>query len=296
MPPLRRPTFDTPAKETAAPDAPPPPPPPRRRPVHPLTGGTLAAALRVAAETGAAPPAPLAVLAPDVFAMDALAAASATVAAGPGAPPHARLTVADFRAGLLAAGAEPARATPEWVANSLRWLVWKMAALERAHPASLAGAACVASVVADGLAWRYEGEVGRGRRPHVAKLLEQDVGAGTPCILRVARVINDTTLEVTDGWYGVPATVDAPFAAALARGAIHAGTKLYVVGARLVAPGPDTPLAALAAGARVELAWNCVAPAPTDARLGRTRARARACVHYPASPPTVAPCPSPRLW
>lgn len=60
----------------------------------------------------------------------------------------------EFAALLVDAGADARWATAAWTANHLRWVVWKLAALERRHAAALAGRALTAPVVLDQLKYR----------------------------------------------------------------------------------------------------------------------------------------------
>jgi len=79
---------------------------------------------------------------------------------GVGAPGQA-LAGAEFAALLAAGGADGRWATPAWAANHLRWVAWKLAALERRHPAALAGRALTAPVVLDQLKYRRARPGGR---------------------------------------------------------------------------------------------------------------------------------------
>ena len=60
----------------------------------------------------------------------------------------------EFAALLVDAGADARWATAAWTANHLRWVLWKLAALERRHAAALAGRALMAPVVLDQLKYR----------------------------------------------------------------------------------------------------------------------------------------------
>ncbi len=78
---------------------------------------------------------------------------AAALPQGVGAPGQP-LAGAEFAALLAAGGADGRWATPAWAANHLRWVLWKLAALERRHPAALAGRALTAPVVLDQLMYR----------------------------------------------------------------------------------------------------------------------------------------------
>ena len=68
--------------------------------------------------------------------------------------PGQALGAPTFAALLVAAGADARWATPAWTANHFRWIVWKLAALERRHAWSLAGRALTAPMVLDQLKYR----------------------------------------------------------------------------------------------------------------------------------------------
>ena len=94
--------------------------------------------------------------------------------------PGKALGAAEFAALLVAAGADARWATPAWTANHFRWVVWKLAALERRHDRALAGRALTAPVVLDQLKYRC----GRTASVHHPKVtwfdyagVSDDVGA-----------------------------------------------------------------------------------------------------------------------
>ena len=70
------------------------------------------------------------------------------------AEPGKALGAPEFAALLAAAGADARWASPAWTANHFRWVVWKLAALERRHARALAGHALTAPMVLDQLKYR----------------------------------------------------------------------------------------------------------------------------------------------
>jgi hypothetical protein len=253
-------------------------------------------ALEAAAPPIATPPyPPLSSITPANAAAVALPAAAGIGVAG------SLLRSPDFAALLRAAGADPSLATEAWVEAGVRWAAWKLAAHARALP-PLRHRSLTAPVLMDTLRWRYEkehgGEAGlAARRPHLARVLEQDEAPGVPAVLRVATVLLPGAppppgappaagvasvpsgspgcgLELTDGWYFVWARGDASLGGLAASGRLVAGAKLLTAGATLVTPsgvgGPEPAIVA-ARTAVLDLYFNGTAPAPAHARLGRWR-------------------------
>jgi len=227
-------------------------------------------------------------------------------------PCKKRLDAADFRAALLSRGADPKLCSLPWVRNHLRWIVWKLAALERAFPVSLGGACLVAPVVLDSLLYRCERELGRGHRSHLARVLEGDAAAGSAAVFRVARVIRggfggggggqsaaaavaagatttpaattttsplsgsepeaSFSLELTDGWYSVRALCDPPLCAQLS----------------------SSPSAGPVAGDKVRVVGARLLSAPADALSACASSSLAVCfngVHRVVAPSSTR-CPS----
>ncbi|KAK9824814.1 hypothetical protein WJX81_000970 [Elliptochloris bilobata] len=229
---------------------------------------------------------------PAVAALDAEGARSFPIPAHEGVgEPGQELGAAEFAALLVGAGADARWATLAWTANHLRWVVWKLAALERRYP-RLVGRALTAPMVLDQLKYRYERELARGQRPVLKKVLEQDEPAGRCMVLCLAAVLGDAggagqtdagqgqgqgqgsgaQVEITDGWYSVCALLDAPLSALLTRGRLQVGAKLRICGAELVAGAPAEALVA-ARTALLRLHVNGTHRAHAFDRLGWTRNR-----------------------
>jgi hypothetical protein len=134
------------------------------------------------------------------------------------------------RDALLAMGAASDRCSAEWVANHFRWVVWKLAAQTRRFPQL---PIFTFERVVLQLARRYYAEAEQAKRSCLQLVLEQDSSAGSHMVLCVAAVREDRSLELTDGWYGMPADLDEALLRALDRGALFSGQKLHVIGAQL---------------------------------------------------------------
>lgn len=162
--------------------------------------------------------------------------------------PMAFGSLSDFKAALVELGCDDGLICEKWVSTHVRWIVWKLASTERRFAPYLGGKYLTFNTVARHLFHRYEKEVRGGARPAVRKLLNRDVSANCMLILCVARMKlqspsddakrDDTNamnpeydryiLELTDGWYSMPAAPDARLCEFIADGTIRIGTKLLV--------------------------------------------------------------------
>lgn len=145
---------------------------------------------------------------------------------------------------LLEHGCDPKEASLAWVRNHFRWIVWKLAALERSFPSQYpVGHLCRNRVVSQ-LLYRYEREVNRSEFPCLRKIMQRDELAGRYVVLCVADVVaaeggadhdnGRATLLLTDGWYCIRARLDAFLGTHVTSGKIFVGQKLRICGARLV--------------------------------------------------------------
>ncbi|KAJ1842913.1 hypothetical protein LPJ73_005651, partial [Coemansia sp. RSA 2703] len=193
----------------------------------------------------------------DALAMTATAAASYRFGSG-----AAAWGWGEARQALLARGCSAAGVTEAWVRNHFRWSVWTAASYAR----RLSGrwrALWSAEAVAGRLLRRYEREHVRGERPALRRVLEGDAAAQQLMVL-----------AVTDGWYGVAATVDAVLAQAVRQGRLRAGDKIACVGQQLRGARGGGGVAALsdeAGSVSLALTANGVRRARWDARLGFRR-------------------------
>lgn len=164
-------------------------------------------------------------------------------------------SLSDFRKAIVDFGCDDSSICARWLSNHVRWIIWKYASYERRFAPYLSGKCLTFKTVAHQLLHRYDREVRGGSRPAVRKVLNRDVSAHCMMILCVARIKrhspsrkseakigeNDETvhvndkyiLELTDGWYSLPACPDTHLCAFIRNGTIKVGTKLLLSGAVL---------------------------------------------------------------
>ncbi|KAF9933275.1 hypothetical protein BGZ67_004354 [Mortierella alpina] len=150
--------------------------------------------------------------------------------------------------GLLSRGAKQELLSRTWLENHYAMIVWKLACYVRSWPEHLLAAAAAGSgwfcpsKVLDQLAYRYEREINRAERPAVRKIVEGDESPAKHMVLAIAgieRVFAEEAkkevlkVTVTDGWYVMPATLDACLTRAAERGRLKVGSKIHVCQAKL---------------------------------------------------------------
>ncbi|CAN6467440.1 unnamed protein product [Victoria cruziana] len=187
---------------------------------------------------------------------------------------------------LIESGASPTSCNKEWTANHYKWIVWKLAALERCYPGQVGGKLLTAANVLEELKYRYEREVNHGHRSAIKKILEGDAVCSSMMILCISAVhyrpykkietldktevtsrsstsIDDlgnpvkhevAKIELTDGWYSVNAVLDVPLSRQFALGKLFIGQKLRVCGASLC--GWVAPVSPLEAGGNVAMSLH----------------------------------------
>ncbi|CAM9970196.1 unnamed protein product [Sphacelaria rigidula] len=104
-----------------------------------------------------------------------------------------------FWSELIRRGADGDLATPTWVANHLRWIVWKLAATERRFPDCFPHGYLTAETVTRQLQYRYDVEIMRARKPALKAILQGDAAACRPLILCVSRVYSPEDLGARRG-------------------------------------------------------------------------------------------------
>lgn len=106
---------------------------------------------------------------------------------------------------------------------------------------------------------RYEREFVRGQRSAVRLMLDNECPVGAPvCLVVVAlhlrpinmrkssdahqreKSIGTCTMELSDGWYKIQCTIDAPLLRAVEKGQLKVGQKLAIGGALLAAEGKES--------------------------------------------------------
>ncbi|OEL14131.1 Protein BREAST CANCER SUSCEPTIBILITY 2-like protein B [Dichanthelium oligosanthes] len=172
----------------------------------------------------------------------------------------------DFQKMLLTCGASLSYATKEWVSNHYKWIVWKLASLERCYPTRAAGKFLMADNVFEELKYRYDREVNHGHRSAIKKILEGNASPSLMMILCISAIYscpdrsnnklevdkvddnedsNDNKslsaanrnmsakIELTDGWYSLDASLDMALSEQLEKRKLFLGQKLRIWGASL---------------------------------------------------------------
>ena len=164
-----------------------------------------------------------------------------------------------WEAFLISPGVDKKLVSYPWFVNHYRWIVWKLAAMEVAFPAECAGHCLTPDWLMKQMRYRYDREMEGAERPALRRICERDDISTRRLVLCVSGV-NHTpqsqpnkedreelspSIEVTDGWYSLPAVLDPPLRYMLQSGRVAIGTKLMTYGAELVgSTDPCHPLEA----------------------------------------------------
>nr|XP_032813349.1 breast cancer type 2 susceptibility protein isoform X1 [Petromyzon marinus]XP_032813350.1 breast cancer type 2 susceptibility protein isoform X1 [Petromyzon marinus]XP_032813351.1 breast cancer type 2 susceptibility protein isoform X1 [Petromyzon marinus] len=194
-----------------------------------------------------------------------------------------------YKALLDTPGVDPGLVDAAWAYNHYRWLVWKLAAMEVAFPAHFAGRCLTPEVVLLQLKFRYDVEVDGSKRSAIRKIVERDDVASRTLVLLVSKLTGadaasvpgppgppgpsgppepGLALELSDGWYALPALLDAPLAALTRQGRVRVGHKLIVHGAELVGAQEACPPLEAPPSLALKICANSTRRARWDARLG----------------------------
>ena len=204
---------------------------------------------------------------------------------------------------LLSEGASRKVLTRPWLANHYRWIIWKLASVERSFPQEFANAYLTPERTLAQLKYRYERELNCAQRPPLRKILEHDAPAGVHLVLMVSAIRHDgmanqamrvtgdhgpqnfdeeedanrvvkgplAILEVSDGWYGVNALCDPYLTRLVQDGGIFVGQKLHIFGASIIGNDNPTPPLEVTASTMLKLNMNGVKRAKWDEKLGFSR-------------------------
>jgi len=93
--------------------------------------------------------------------------------------------IRDLHPSLLKLGCKLSLLSNRWIQNHFKWIVWKLACMERRFPASLANRYLTYPRVVSQLHKRYEQELRCAIRPALRKVLNKDASASQPMILCV---------------------------------------------------------------------------------------------------------------
>eukprot|EP00586_Coscinodiscus_wailesii_P000068 CAMPEP_0172480112 /NCGR_PEP_ID=MMETSP1066-20121228/5055_1 /TAXON_ID=671091 /ORGANISM="Coscinodiscus wailesii, Strain CCMP2513" /LENGTH=1175 /DNA_ID=CAMNT_0013241137 /DNA_START=62 /DNA_END=3586 /DNA_ORIENTATION=+ len=166
----------------------------------------------------------------------------------PGLSPFQALgKVDDLNTALInQCGCDSSLLTKKWIHNHYQWIVWKLACMERRFAVLLGGHYLTHSRVLHQLRMRYDKELCKAVRPAIRKVLNRDVASSRPMVLCVSQILKTSSsktqshqhqyvkLELTDGWYSLPALLDLPLSTFVRSGKIQIGTKLLICNAVLV--------------------------------------------------------------
>ncbi|RUS19357.1 hypothetical protein BC937DRAFT_87614 [Endogone sp. FLAS-F59071] len=191
----------------------------------------------------------------------------------------------EARGAILDVGALPQYATPNWVNNHYRWIVWKLACMVRNYPEHFREWWCASKVIEQ---LRYEREINHAHRSAIKRIVEQDDTASKHMVLCVADILDGhkadikgeisngiesdsktrSVLELTDGWYRIFATVDKVLQRAVVKGKIKIGSKLSICGAQLSGSTEPTPVLEISMSKLLTISANGTKPVSWDTKLG----------------------------
>ncbi|CAA6654699.1 unnamed protein product [Spirodela intermedia] len=86
-----------------------------------------------------------------------------------------------------------------WVQNHYKWIVWKLACLERGYPEQAKGKYLTAANVLEELKYRYEREVNHGHRSAVKRILDGDASPASMMVLCVSDIHHLSSNSTCDG-------------------------------------------------------------------------------------------------
>ncbi|KAL9700227.1 hypothetical protein quinque_003668 [Culex quinquefasciatus] len=145
----------------------------------------------------------------------------------------------EFTSAFLAApGIDPTLVPTGWIGNAWKWILLKLASMERQLPKLFCDVTSPVNVL-DQLLFRYHVENDCAKRSVIRKMLEKDDVPGKRMVLFVSRVFRgqnpfEAEVELCDGWYPIRTVLDFPLTEAVLGGRIVVGTKLMIQGAELL--------------------------------------------------------------
>ena len=215
-----------------------------------------------------------------------------------------KLGALDMYKVLLADGASAKHLSQAWVENHYRWIVWKLASMERSFPHDFANVYLTPERTLAQLKYRYEREINNAQRPCLRKICEHDAVASLHMVLMVSAIRHDGTvdkstrvtgdvmpdasrgdeeedvgsgilvkgssaiIEVSDGWYCIHAILDPYLTRLVQDNLIFVGQKLHIFGASIVGNDNPTPPLEVTASTMLKLQVNGVRRAKWDEKLG----------------------------
>ncbi|KOC63018.1 Breast cancer type 2 susceptibility protein like protein [Habropoda laboriosa] len=190
------------------------------------------------------------------------------------------------RSFLASPGVVPDLLPTKWVENHYKWIVWKLASMNRIKFGSIALPRVLtpAKVMME-LKYRYDREIDRSQRSALRKILEKDDVASKRMVLCVASIIehddsasvnkspNHLTpafkkLILTDGWYSIQASIDQAMVKNIMSGKIKEGTKLLTYGSELLNCDQGYPPLEVPENVSLKIHTNSTRRARWDLKLG----------------------------
>jgi breast cancer 2 susceptibility protein len=147
----------------------------------------------------------------------------------------------DYRHALAERRLDISCISDKWIINHTRWIIWKVASVERRFLHLVNKNYLNFDRIVEKLTYRFDREFMRGQRSPLRMILNRDISATTMIVLCVAKIIQPTegsgflwSLELTDGWYSVTASLDMPLSYFVEHGRVAVGRKLLLSNATLV--------------------------------------------------------------
>ncbi|KAF2898879.1 hypothetical protein ILUMI_07307 [Ignelater luminosus] len=157
-----------------------------------------------------------------------------------------------------------------WISNHFKWIVWKLASLERNFPDVFPDCLSLENVIQQ-LKYRYDREIDRAERPALRRILEKDDVPQKRMVLCVSDIIkvsdHSFELELTDGWYAIRTLIDQPLCKQIFISKIKIGTKLIVQCAEILNCEGCHPLN-IPDHVKLKINYNCTRRAHWNSKLG----------------------------
>lgn len=140
---------------------------------------------------------------------------------------------------LMCPVVDPKHVPDNWIRNSFKWIVVKLAAMDRAFAYRNDGRYLTPENVMLQLKYRYDREIDKAERPAIRRIVEMDDLASKRMVLFVSAIYNENetprALQLCDGWYAIRTTsLDPTLVKAVQNKKIEIGTKLIIQGAELL--------------------------------------------------------------
>ncbi|XP_072557489.1 breast cancer type 2 susceptibility protein isoform X5 [Paramormyrops kingsleyae] len=194
-----------------------------------------------------------------------------------------------YRALCDTPGVDPKLISESWVYNHYRWVVWKLASMERSFARVMGSLGLTPQRVLLQLKYRYDLEIDQSRRSALRKIMERDDTPAKTMVLCICGIVStgsdrtkrkttqgadakvDSTtglICVTDGWYCIKALLDTPLTVMVQKGRLTVGVKVVTHGAELVgSQDACTPLEA-PSNLMLKISANSTRVARWDTKLG----------------------------